>query len=107
MTNAEDELALSLDGVGISYRRQYYYAKPRKFQADFWVVGTRILIEVNGGLYRTKHNPEGGAHGSVKGILADIERLNQATLNHYYMLRFTPAQVKSGEALDFIQKVVR
>ena len=46
------------------------------------------------------------AHGSITGVLADIERLNTATLAGFRLLRFTPQAVKSGEALQLIERVL-
>lgn len=99
--DAENLLALHLAAEGIVFARQHKYAEGRNFKADFAVLSHRLLIEVNGGIWNNE-----GAHGRVTGILKDIERLNLATLNDYRMLRFTPAQVMSGEARVFIVQVL-
>lgn len=98
---AEQELAFQLNAYGIPFERQFYYARPRKFRADFALPKHRLLIEVVGGIYNGK------AHGSVTGILADIERLNHATRAGYLMLRFTPDMIRSGEAMGWIQEMLK
>lgn len=99
MSDAEELLAFQLQAAGISFVRQFYYARPRKLRADFAFPDARLLAEVNGGIFTKTKN----AHGSITGILADIDRLNMATLAGWRMLRFTPQSVRSGEALQLIE----
>lgn len=101
MSAAEEMLAFHLRAAGIEFEREYLYAKPRKFRADFSFPAARLLAEIQGGIFT------GQAHGSVKGVLADIERLNVATLAGYRVLRFTPQSVKSGEALQLIERALQ
>ena len=101
MSAAEDTLAFQLRAAGIEFVQQYTYAPPRKFRADFSFPYARLLAEVQGGVYSRK------AHGSITGVLADIERLNVATLAGWRLLRFTPQAVKSGEALQLIERALK
>ena len=100
MSAAEDLLAFHLRAAGIEFVQQHAYAPPRKFRADFAFPYARLLVEVQGGVYSKN------AHGSITGILADIDRLNTATLAGFRLLRFTPQAVKSGEALQLIERVL-
>lgn len=104
MTNAEDVLNFQLRAAKVpEFVRQYRYAPPRKFRADFaWVLPPPIglLVEVQGGIYTRK------AHGSVTGVLADIERLNVATLAGWRVIRVTPDMVKDGTALQLIEEAL-
>lgn len=102
MNEAEELLAVHLQELEVPFFRDFAYAEPRRFRADFMVIskGYRFLIEVQGGVYSRQ------AHGSIKGVLADNERLNQATLHGYRMLRFTPNEVKDGSARAFISEVL-
>ena len=101
-SNAEDLLAFQLRAVGIEFVRQYQYAPPRKFRADFAVLRPRgLLVEVQGGVFNRK------AHGSIAGILADIDRLNTATMADWRLLRFTPDMVRDGRALAMIEQALR
>jgi very-short-patch-repair endonuclease len=97
---AEDLMAWQLRAAGIEFVREYVYSPPRKFRADFAFPAARLLAEIQGGIFT------GQAHGSVKGVLADIERLNAATLAGWRLLRFTPQAVKSGEALQLIERAL-
>ena len=100
MSAAEDLLAFQLRAAGIEFEREYFYARPRKFRADFSFPEARLLAEIQGGVHSRR------AHGSITGVLADIERLNIATLAGWRLLRFTPQAVKSGEALQMIERAL-
>ena len=93
-------LALHLTELGVTFERQYAYVPGRRFRADFGLVADRLLIEVQGGIFT------GQAHGSIRGVLADIERGNLATLHGWRRLCFTPQQVETGEAKAFIEAVL-
>ncbi len=105
----ENSMAAILDDMGIYYQRQYLYTERRRLRADFavWRQGlppslvTRLcLIEIVGGVWQRR------AHGSIKGIMADIDRLNEATLNDWRLLRFTPEQVRSGYAREILERLL-
>jgi hypothetical protein len=98
----EDLLAFQIKAAGLPDPvRQYHYAPPRKLRADFaWPSppDLSLLVEVQGGIWGRK------AHGSVTGILADIDRLNAATMAGWRLLRVTPDMVKDGRALALITR---
>ena len=93
-------LAIHLAEKGIAFERQYHFVPGRKFRADFALLEPRILIEVQGGVYNRR------AHGSITGIVADNERGNFACLHNWKVFRFTPDQVNSGEAIEWIRKTL-
>jgi hypothetical protein len=106
MNAAEDLLAVHLKELGLHFIRDFRYVPGRKFEADFAVwTGPPLydhrfaLIEVTGGIWQRK------SHGSVSGVLKDNERLLEAFKAGWPMIRFTPDQVKSGEAKTAIEAV--
>lgn len=104
--DAEETLAWNLTACGgllSVYERQYRYIPGRQFRADFaWPV-QRLIVEVQGGVFT------GQAHGSISGVVKDIERLNVATLHGWAILRFVPSQVYDdiAETLDLIENVLK
>lgn len=104
MSEAEDLLAWQIKAAGLPEPvRQYLYALPRRFRADFtWLLPPPLglLVEVQGGIYNRR------AHGSISGILEDIDRLNAATLAGWRLLRVTPDMVKDGRALALIERAL-
>lgn len=106
--SAEEVLALQLEAGKWTFTRQHEYAKPRRFKADFlvrhcgvsWCDVPSVLVEVQGGIYSRQ------AHGSVTGVLADLERGNAAAIAGYRVIRVTPQMVDDGTALQLIEKAL-
>lgn len=102
MTSAlEDTFAMQLDSAGLTgYVREYQAIPGRKFRFDFAFVAERLLVEINGGTY-TK-----GAHSTGGGIARDYEKGNLAVVNNWRVLSFDTKQVKSGAALEVVEKLI-
>ena len=100
MNEGETLLAIHLEELGVPFERQYRYVPGRLFCADFAIPELRLLIEVQGGVYT------GQAHGSIKGILADLERGNHAALHGWRMMRFSTSDVKCGAAKEWIRAAI-
>lgn len=105
--NAEEQLAaiLTMADVPLShFEREYQYVPGRKFRADFAWPHQRVLLEIQGGVFG------GRAHGSVQGILMDMERGNLATLHGWRVLRFLPKDVtdetRRRPMIDLIRSVL-
>lgn len=118
LNEGEELLAVHLAELGLPFKREYKYAPGRRFKADFavWITQSYsgsphlrqvrpdlpfCLIEVQGGIYSKQ------AHGSITGILKDNARLFEAFKAGWPMIRFSPDQVKSGEAKRLIEEVLR
>ena len=103
MTSAlEDLFAMQLDAAGLGgYVREYQAIPGRKFRFDFAFLRERLLVEINGGTYN------GGAHGRGVGINRDYEKGNLAVVNNWRVLSFDTKQVKSGEALQVTEQVLK
>ena len=113
-SSAELLLAAQLEQAGIPFVREYRFAPPRRWRADFfipvpeqnlgqWLAGQRnppILIEVDGGGYVA------GRHSRGKGIEDDAEKQSAAAILGYRVIRCTPAQVEDGRALDWIRQAL-
>ena len=97
----EDYLAEQLDVRGIPYKREFHFHPTRKWRADFLIIGTRLLVEVEGGTWL-----KDGAHNSGAGFERDIEKYTAAMLRNYVVLRVVPRQINSYEALQWIQQLM-
>lgn len=72
---------------------EYQFALPeRKYSADFAFVDARIIVEVDGGIFRKG----GGAHSHPTNILRDMERTNEATVRGWRLMRFTPEELNKA-----------
>lgn len=96
----ESTLAQQLKALKIEFEREFQFCESRKWRSDFHITGTKLLIEVEGGIW------SGGRHTRGKGYLGDMEKYNEATALGYQLLRFSTEQVKSGFAVKKIEQVL-
>lgn len=97
-------LILHLKGYGIDVteaNREYQFgaADGRKWSADFVWHEASLLVEVEGGTYRSRHR-------EAAGYTADCEKYNYATLHGWKVLRYDTALVTSGRAAREIAQVL-
>jgi very-short-patch-repair endonuclease len=98
----EDIFAAQLDAVGLDgYVREYQAIPGRKFRFDFAWEKERLLVEINGGTYTR------GGHSTGLGIKRDYIKQNLCQLAGYKLLTFDSDMVKSGQALEFTEKMLR
>lgn len=90
-----DALALQLDHAGIAYTREYRFCPPRRFRFDFALNLYRIAVEVDGAVHRIANR-----------FAEDREKMNLAMLARWRVVHVTPREVRTGEALDLIRRVI-
>ena len=93
-------LATSLKALKIEFEQEFQFHPTRKWRADFHLKGKKILVEVEGGIWSN------GRHTRGKGYLGDLDKYNAATMMGYQVIRFSTEQVKSGKAIEQIEKMV-
>lgn len=96
----EAKLAGELKTLKIEFEQEFEFHPKRKWRADFHLVGKKILVEVEGGIWSR------GRHTRGKGYIGDMEKYNAATMMGFQVLRFSTDQVKSGHAIQQIEKMV-
>lgn len=102
MSLLEDTFELQLRAAKIAgFVREYRFAPPRKFRADFCWPMERVIAEVEGGTHTF------GRHNRPKGFEADCEKYNVATTAGWKVLRFTGAMVKDGRALATVEEALK
>ncbi|HFX6333847.1 DUF559 domain-containing protein [Acinetobacter nosocomialis] len=100
VSEGELVLATHLNACKINFEQEYKFHPTRKWRADFFITGTKILVEVEGGIW------SGGRHTRGKGYLGDMEKYNEAAMMGFTVLRFSTEQVKSGVAIKQIEQLV-
>ena len=98
----EAKLARELKVLRIEFQQEFEFHQVRKWRADFHLIGKKILVEVEGGIWIQG----GGRHTRAKGYLGDMEKYNAATMMGFQVIRFSTDQVKSGHAIQQIVKMV-
>ena len=100
LSEGEQTLSLQLKVLKIEFESEFKFHPTRKWRADFHLKGKKILVEVEGGIWSN------GRHTRGKGYLGDLEKYNEATMMGYQVIRFSTEQVKSGKAIEQIEKMV-
>lgn len=98
-TELEDELLWRLRAANVALpdEREYRAIPERRFKWDFAYVSHRLLIEVQGAVWVK------GGHSTGTGINRDCEKLALATINHWYTIAVTKDQIRSGDAVAWIE----
>jgi len=81
---------------------EYRFLEERKWKFDFaFLPPIWLAVECEGGIFT------GGAHGSVSGILRDIEKYNAATLAGWRVFRATTLMLNEENAEATIRQIMR
>ena len=89
----EEGLDLALRINDVEFEREYEFAAPRKYRADFHIPALNLLIEVEGGIWND------GAHTRGKHFESDAAKYNLATKLGFSLLRYTTQMVERGDAI--------
>ena len=109
----------------LKFEEEYIFHATRKWRIDCYFVYfkdnsgcscrqlIKIGIEIEGGIYAPKHKccpkckrPPPMGHNSVKGILRDMEKYNEAGLMGITIFRFTPEQIEQNKEIELIDKLL-
>jgi very-short-patch-repair endonuclease len=77
--------------------REYHAIDGRRWRWDFAWPDHRLLLEVQGGIWRK------GGHTTGEGITRDCEKLNAATLAGWRVLSVTAEHIRNGQALEMVE----
>lgn len=91
----EARLALALRANRIAHNREFSLPG-RAFRWDFAFPQARLLVEVQGGIWKK------GAHSSGAGVSRDCEKSAYAAMHGWRTFGVTSAQIDSGEAVQWI-----
>ena len=101
MSDAEDNLAAELRWLKVlPPQREYRFAPPRRWRFDFAWPDQKVAVEVEGGTFT------GGRHTRGAAFEKDCEKYNEATIGGWQVLRVTPDQVTSGQAVHWISRAL-
>jgi hypothetical protein len=96
--------ALNLPPVFAQWRFQnsrHPSSATHKWRCDFVFKDQKLMVEIDGGIWVK------GAHGHPVDILRNMKKQNDAMLLGFQVIRFTPAEVKNGDAVSFTQAVLQ
>ena len=98
----EAKFALYWRGLGSpELQREFVFYPERKWRADFAHVGSRTLIEIEGGIFLAG----GGRHNRAAGFIADAEKYLEAFLAGWNVVRLTGPQITTPSIERIIRRV--
>lgn len=80
---------------------EYRFHPTRRWRFDYALPAQSIAIEVDGAVY------SGGRHTRGKGFENDMDKLNEAQILGWRVLRFSTGMVKDGRALGVIERLLK
>lgn len=92
----EDLLAFQLTAYQVPYERNFRIHPERRFAADFYLRAPALVVEVDGGGFVQ------GRHSRGQGIENDCEKSALIACLPARLMRVTPRQVRSGNAVQWI-----
>ena len=97
----ENTLAFHFRGVGLMPETEYQFHPERKWRFDFAFPDVKVAVECEGGIFVK------GAHTRGSHFRSDCEKYNAAVELGWAVLRYTDREIRRGEALSQIERVLR
>jgi very-short-patch-repair endonuclease len=98
----EATLDLQLRALRITgYEREYRFDSKRLWRFDFAWPSQKLAVEVEGGIWSN------GRHTRGSGFAQDCRKYNSASLTGWVVLRYTEREIKSLDAAQEIEEVLR
>ena len=95
----EEQFDFQLKAVGFPPAdREYMFHETRKWKFDFAWPAYMLAVEVEGGIWVR------GRHTRGAGFLKDCVKYNEAAILGWTVLRMPVDFIKSGEAVDFLER---
>lgn len=88
-------------GLDVFMVRELVFHPTRKWRFDLAWEPTKVAVEIDGGTYT------GGRHTRGKGYENDCEKLNEALVLGWRVLRVTSHHIGTGQALQWIERMVK
>lgn len=79
---------------------EHAFAKPRRWRFDYAWIDRRVALEVDGGIWT------GGRHTSGHGFTADIEKLNEAAVLGWCVVRCIPKDLAAETTFTWIRRAI-
>jgi hypothetical protein len=89
-------------------RREYTFHSERKwrFDLDWKQHGLLVACEVDGGIWMQTKTGRPKGHAHPERFEKDLEKFNEAALYGWLVIRVTPAMVKDGRAIEWLERAL-
>lgn len=93
--------AHAVGGPGKGLKGRLEEAGLKDWRMDFAWPDRKLAVEIEGGIWT------GGRHNRGVGMVGDMRKYNAAALMGWKVLRFDGDAIKSGEAINTVQPLIR
>lgn len=80
---------------------EFRFHPTRRWRFDLAWPGRSLAVEIDGGVF------VGGRHSRGAGVEKDCEKFAEAAILGWKVIRVTPRHVKSGQALTWIERLMK
>lgn len=84
------------------YEREYIFNEKRNWRFDYFFHDERVAVEYEGGIF----DKGKGGHTSISGIMRDVEKYNEASLQGILVIRTHAQTVANREAVRLIYRAL-
>lgn len=77
---------------------EYKFCSTRKWRLDWAWPEQKLALEIEGGIWTR------GRHTRPRGFINDMEKYNQLAIIGWRLIRVTPQQIRSGEAITIVRQ---
>lgn len=100
-SDLEATLALHLRANDFpAYETEYKFHPKRRWRFDMAWVDDKLAVEIDGGVW------SGGRHTRGDGFIKDCEKLNEAVILGWRVIRVTADQIHDGSAIDWLRRLM-
>lgn len=106
----EQLLMLQEGGYGIPVVQMEYAPDDFDFgrrRIDVAFPSLRLAVEIEGGIWMSTNQGRSAGHANPTRFLRDMVKYNMLAEHRWFLLRYTPAQVKDGTAVTEILHVIQ
>jgi very-short-patch-repair endonuclease len=82
---------------------EWRFHPTRRWRFDWAWPDRKLALEIDGGLWQ----PGGGRHNRGVGYVKDLEKLNEATILGWRVLRVQPQDMTSGRGADLVARALK
>jgi very-short-patch-repair endonuclease len=87
--------------TGFKLTKEFRFHPTRKWRFDYCHFDSKVAIEVDGGVFTQ------GRHTRGKGFIGDMEKLNNAAMLGWSILRFQPSTLLKMATFEMISNTIK
>lgn len=89
--------------LGLDVTLEHKFHDTRRWRFDYAILDHKIAIEKDGGVWMKG----GGAHSRPQNIIRDMEKLTQASVLGWVVIRRVPNELNTTETMNLIRQAIK